>query len=181
MVDTGKAVLQIHLALAQRFHFRPGQGNTRLVRFVYEIIVTGLTVIRNIFLSCPFSHFVSPYLFFFPAFLPDFLPCLRLFIFLLFLSFFLAALLFFELLWAAEIQSRFAVLAPALPPLWRRSVRAAIMAMKLEGHLVIRFPVEVGIEYLPFQIAEDFIHLQLNIRKFLAADDELLWIGHAQA
>ena len=53
--------------------------------------------------------------------------------------------------------------------------------VQLTGHLVVGFAVEIGCQDLPFQIAEDLIHLQFDIIEFFAADDQLFGIADADA
>lgn len=49
MLNAAEAVFQICLSLTQGLDFRPCQGDTGFIRFVYKIIVAGFTVFCNIF------------------------------------------------------------------------------------------------------------------------------------
>ena len=49
MLNAAETILQVCLSLTQGLNFRPCQGNTGFVRFMYKIIMTGLAVFRNIF------------------------------------------------------------------------------------------------------------------------------------
>ena len=53
MLNAAEAVFQICLSLTQGLDFRPCQGDTGFIRFVYKIIVAGFTVFCNIFYPAP--------------------------------------------------------------------------------------------------------------------------------
>ena len=52
--------------------------------------------------------------------------------------------------------------------------------MQVDGDLLIGLAVEIAHEYAPFEVAQNLLHLLLDVHELLAADDELLGVADAR-